>query len=98
MIDRARLVRVVALAAGAALFSLPAAAAGDQPLVRLATGMIGGVALSGGGAAFKGIPFAQPPVGALRWRDPLAAKAWSGVRDATSFSAPCAQNSGGRML
>jgi para-nitrobenzyl esterase len=37
--------------------------------------------------AFKGIPFAQPPVGPLRWRAPQSVKAWEGVRDATVFGA-----------
>jgi para-nitrobenzyl esterase len=36
---------------------------------------------------FKGIPFAQPPVGALRWRAPEPAKAWSGVRKANAYGA-----------
>ncbi|GIH05663.1 carboxylic ester hydrolase [Rhizocola hellebori] len=42
---------------------------------------------------FKGIPFAAPPVGALRWKAPQAAVAWSGVRDATETvaSTPCPQ-------
>jgi len=50
------------------------------------------VALDKGEAVFKGIPFAQAPVGDLRWREPMSVKPWSGVRDATAFGAPCAQN------
>src|SRR5580698_5631338 len=34
---------------------------------------------------FNGIPFAKPPVGALRWRMPEAIEPWAGVRDATRF-------------
>lgn len=34
---------------------------------------------------FKGIPFAQPPVGNLRWKEPQAAKNWDGVRKANEF-------------
>ena len=34
---------------------------------------------------FKGIPFAAPPVGDLRWQPPQPAKNWKGVRDATKF-------------
>lgn len=41
--------------------------------------------------AFEGIPYAQPPVGSLRWRPPQAAHSWSGVRDATHFGPPCVQ-------
>jgi para-nitrobenzyl esterase len=38
---------------------------------------------------FRGIPYAKPPVGALRWRAPEPAEPWSGVRDCTQFG-PCA--------
>ena len=35
---------------------------------------------------YKGIPYAQPPVGDLRWKPPQAVKSWSGVRDANTYS------------
>jgi para-nitrobenzyl esterase len=65
----------------------------SPPIVDGTGGRIGGEHLAGGGAAFKGIPYAEPPVGDLRWREPMPVRAWSGTRDATSFSAICPQNS-----
>src|ERR1700682_4225832 len=40
---------------------------------------------------FKGIPFAAPPVGELRWREPQPVARWEGVRKATEFGARCMQ-------
>jgi len=41
--------------------------------------------------AFKGIPFATPPTGTLRWQSPQPMKAWHGKRDATNFADQCMQ-------
>jgi para-nitrobenzyl esterase len=41
--------------------------------------------------SFKGIPFGQPPVGDLRWREPQPVKNWSGVRKADQFGPRCMQ-------
>jgi para-nitrobenzyl esterase len=41
--------------------------------------------------SFKGIPFAQPPVGDLRWREPQPVKNWPGVRNADKFGPTCMQ-------
>ena len=40
---------------------------------------------------FRGVPFAAPPVGPLRWRPPAPPEAWSGTRDALEFGPPCPQ-------
>ena len=45
-----------------------------------------------GVAIYKGIPFAAPPVGDLRWRAPQPAAAWTGVRAADKFAPGCEQN------
>ena len=44
--------------------------------------------------AFKGIPFAAPPVGELRWRPPEPVIGWEGVRDASESGPICVQNGG----
>ncbi len=74
------------------LAAIPGAAADTGPVIAVTSGQVQGVALEKGGAVFKGIPFAQPPVGTLRWREPMPVKPWAGVRDATAFGAPCAQS------
>jgi para-nitrobenzyl esterase len=63
----------------------------DRFLVRTTNGPLQGVARPDGGAEFLGIPYAQPPVGDLRWHEPVLVKPWSEVRTASSFGAPCAQ-------
>lgn len=60
-------------------------------IVDTKAGKIKGAARASGGAEFLGIPYAQPPLGALRWHEPMPGKSWSGVRDATTFGTPCAQ-------
>jgi para-nitrobenzyl esterase len=82
--------------AAAVFLAVPAYAA--DPTVAVTGGSIRGSSMTENGAAFKGIPFAQPPAGDLRWRPPAPVKAWTGVRDAVAFGPPCAQNTGGRML
>ncbi len=62
-----------------------------EPL-EIETGLITGVTLDGVDV-FKGIPYATPPVGALRWRAPQPAVAWSGIRAADRFGDICVQPS-----
>ncbi len=54
------------------------------------SGQVQGV-VEGAYRAFRGIPFAAPPVGRLRWRPPVAAASWQGIRNATAFGNRCPQ-------
>ncbi|HTW78677.1 MAG TPA: carboxylesterase family protein [Terracidiphilus sp.] len=64
----------------------------DSPFVVATTaGQLRGKARTGGGAQFLGIPYAEPPVGDLRWREPVPIKPWSGIRNAVNYGATCAQ-------
>jgi para-nitrobenzyl esterase len=55
--------------------------------VQVTGGVIEGVMQKDGIRVFKGIPFAEPPVGNLRWRPPQPVKPWSGIRSAKAFGA-----------
>ena len=80
----------------ATLFAFGAAQAAVDDPVRLDTGMISGTTTSSADVrVFKGIPFAAPPVGDLRWRAPKPAAHWDGVRKADQFSPVCVQGNGG---
>jgi para-nitrobenzyl esterase len=71
--------------------STSAIAALTEPL-RLDEGLLGGSTESSPGVrVFKGIPFAAPPVGALRWQPPQPVAKWQGVRDASKFGNVCIQ-------
>jgi para-nitrobenzyl esterase len=87
MKTRCALAVTVALAAVAPLRTL---AAISDP-VRIMGGLVSGVTLNSGVRAFKGIPFAAPPVGDLRWQQPHPPLAWEGVRRAVAFGDVCVQ-------
>lgn len=53
--------------------------------VQIANGTVEGITETSGIRSFKGIPFAQPPVGDLRWKEPQPVKNWSGIRKADHF-------------
>lgn len=69
------------------MLGLPACLlAGNQILVTTQAGVLeGALADPAPVYAFKGVPYAAPPVGALRWRAPRPATPWRGVRQATQF-------------
>ena len=60
--------------------------------VKTTSGVVEGTGRQASGVRmFKGIPFAAPPVGELRWKAPQPVKSWQGVRPATQFGARCMQ-------
>jgi hypothetical protein len=65
----------------------------DAPIVDITNGAIRGI-VADGGYCFRGLPFAAPPTGDLRWRAPRPPADWHGVRDATRFgpSSPQPEN------
>jgi para-nitrobenzyl esterase len=68
--------------------AIPALARGAT--VRIDTGLLRG-AQAHDVVAYDGVPFAAPPIGPLRWREPQAVPPWKGVRDATAFAPACLQ-------
>jgi para-nitrobenzyl esterase len=82
---------VAGLTLGALVAAAPAASASPRgPVAGTANGPVRGLA-NGAVDEFLGIPYAAPPVGALRWQPPQPAASWSGVRDATQFAPHCPQ-------
>lgn len=61
-----------------------------RPVAETELGAVRGVERNGA-VEFRGIPFAAPPVGELRWALPRPAAPWAGVRDATDFGNACPQ-------
>jgi para-nitrobenzyl esterase len=77
----------------AALLATAAQAQSAGLRVRVEGGLIEGIPAAPGSAvqSFRGVPFAAPPVGPLRWREPQPVPRWTGVRAATQFGARCMQ-------
>ena len=80
--------RILVIAALVASSSLLGAAPPD--VVAVDGGQLRGTTVNGV-RVFKGIPFAAPPVGALRWKAPQPAAPWPGVRNADAFGPQCMQ-------
>jgi len=85
-----KLLQSAALAA-LALGTAPALA--QVPTVAAPSGSVQGT-LDGAIRTFKGIPYAVPPVGGMRWRPPAPMQPWKGVRQATAFGPACVQPQG----
>jgi para-nitrobenzyl esterase len=85
-------VQIAGLGAALALgLASPGRAAITEP-IQVTGGQVSGTAAWGEGVRmFRGIPFAAPPVGPLRWKPPQPVAAWSGVKAADRFSPACMQ-------
>ena len=82
-----------ALLGALALLCLPFPAGAADDVVRTASGLVAGQAgRTPGVRVFKGIPYAAPPVGDLRWRAPQPVAPWAATRDASAFGTNCMQN------
>lgn len=80
-----------------AFISAHAADRASSPVVHTPEGSVTGISQDGV-LVFKGIPFAKPPVGNLRWKPPQPVSAWNGVLKADHFSPACMQERIGSML
>src|SRR5688500_20212825 len=66
----------------------------DSDRVKTAAGIVEGKGPNSSGVReFQGIPFAEPPVGNLRWKPPQPVQPWTGVRQATAFGLRCTPTS-----
>jgi para-nitrobenzyl esterase len=97
--------RALLILAGAALTALTLSVAGQRaaadavgvasgvsadPIVTIHGDAVRGVAVNGG-YGFRGLPYAAPPTGDLRWRPPQPPASWRGIRDATQYAPSCPQ-------
>ena len=82
---------MVVAAPVASASTLGGQAAAHGPVAGTTNGPVRGLA-NGPVDEFLGIPYAAPPVGALRWQPPQPSAGWSGVRDATQFAPHCPQS------
>jgi len=81
---------IVLLTASALYWSSGSQAQTSSKMVKIDAGAIAG-SVSGDVLSFKGIPYAAPPIGNLRWRSPQPVQPWSGVYKATEYGNDCMQ-------
>jgi para-nitrobenzyl esterase len=84
---------LVLLGLATSLPSQTAAAASDDAIVVTRQGTAAGT-VEAGVRVHRGLPFAAPPIGVLRWREPQPAERWTGTRQATRFGNACIQKPG----
>jgi len=80
---------IIALLAGCSMRPVDSNKPASQ-VIKISSGIIQGTT-AGGVAAYLGIPYAAPPVGDLRWREPQAVTAWEGAMDCTQYGPACPQ-------
>ncbi len=85
-----RLLLVLVLVIGAVACAAPDEQLLQRGLVELAGGVLVGSTDQGVGV-YRGVPYAQAPVGSLRWAPPVASEPWKGTFEATDFSPACPQ-------
>jgi len=73
-----------------AIASVPFVCMAQSPTAKVEQGELRGTS-EAGLKVFRGIPFAAPPVGDLRWRAPQPAARWEGMRPADKFAPQCLQ-------
>lgn len=72
-------------------FTTPLSDSADPTLRTISQGQLTGLVQDDGSLAWRGIPFARPPVGDLRWKVPQPPEPWSGTFSATDTIQPCPQ-------
>ena len=80
--------------------ALSATAGSLSEVVKTQAGKVSGMVVEEAGEKvylFKGVPYAAPPLGELRWKAPQPVKAWDGIREAKQWANQCAQRAGSSM-
>ena len=75
-----------------AILAAPLMSAAKDPTVKVEQGLLKGT-VEQGLTVYRGVPFAAPPIGELRWRTPKPVANWDGVRNADKFAPQCVQGS-----
>lgn len=88
---------VISLLAYSGVTHRASAASDDRPVVATEYGLVAGLNADGV-TSYKGIPYAAPPVGELRWQPPQPPAPWDGLRDAADFGCHCMQTPGIEQL
>ena len=89
-----KLATLIVLFGALVFFTLPAVADKSPTLVKIEDGKVEGIFDNHNTLAWKGIPFAKPPIGDLRWKRPDDPDPWGGVKQTDQFCDQCTQYAG----